>query len=74
MQFVVITSTLEDGSEVHDLMLETEATFVPVWAAPTASAARNAEHLLNLVATRLLDCGSDREVFALVAKVQEALQ
>jgi len=74
MKVRVVGSELEDGSMVHDLVLETGEALVPLWEAPDLSSARLAESLVGLVFTRIEEAGSRQELARLLARVQEALE
>lgn len=73
MEYKVVVSSLEDGSEVADVVVQTESAMVPVWEAPSVSSARIAETMFNMVAKRVEACGSNREMADLLSKLQEAL-
>ena len=62
---------LEDGSTTHDVYYSTPYGQELVAEPPSQRCAEAVADALNLVRERLLDCGSDREVFALMQRLYE---
>lgn len=64
-------SILEDGSAVYDVYYLTRYGEELVAQPPSQVSAEALADALNLVRTRILDCGSDQEVFRLSAALQQ---
>lgn len=69
--FRVSESTLEDGSVVYDVYYLTRYGEELVAQPPSQASAEALADALNLVRTRILDCGSDQEVFRLSTALQQ---
>lgn len=59
--FKVYENTLDDGSAVFSVMYQTPFISEVVAEPPSQACAEAIAEALNLVRTRFLDCGSDRE-------------
>lgn len=64
-------STLEDGSVVYDVYYLTRYGEELVAQPPSQKCAQALADALNLVRERILDCGSDQEVFGLMQELYE---
>lgn len=64
-------SILEDGSAVYDVYYLTRYGEELVAQPPSQVSAEALADALNLVRTRILDCGSDQEVFRLSTALQQ---
>lgn len=64
-------SLLEDGSVVYDVYYLTGYGEELVAQPPSQASAEALADALNLVRTRILDCGSDQEVFRLSTALQQ---
>lgn len=64
-------SILEDGSAVYDVYYLTPFGQELVAQPPSQASAEALADALNLVRTRILDCGSDQEVFRLSTALQQ---
>lgn len=62
---------LEDGSVVYDVYYLTRYGEELVAQPPSQASAEALADALNLVRTRILDCGSDQEVFRLSTALQQ---
>lgn len=69
--FRVSESILEDGSVVYDVYYLTRYGEELVAQPPSQASAEALADALNLVRTRILDCGSDQEVFRLMQELYE---
>lgn len=64
-------NNLEDGSTTHDVYYSTPFGQELVAEPPSQKCAQALADALNLVRERILDCGSDQEVFGLMQKLYE---
>ena len=69
--FRVSESILEDGSVVYDVYYLTRYGEELVAQPPSQASAEALADALNLVRIRILDCGSDQEVFRLTQELYE---
>lgn len=69
--FLTAENTLEDGSTTHDVYYFTPYGKELVAEPPSEVCADAIAEALNLVRSRFLDCGSDREVFQLGIALQQ---
>lgn len=72
--FHVSENTLEDGSSTFDVYLSSPYGQELVAEPPSQECAVEMAEALNRVLNAFLDCGSDREVLRLAARLQEALR
>lgn len=64
--FHVSENTLEDGSTTYDVYFSSTFGQELVAEPPSQQCSAALADALNLVRTRILDCGSDQEVFRLM--------
>lgn len=64
--FHVSENTLEDGSTTYDVYFSSTFGQELVAEPPSQKCSEALADALNLVRTRILDCGSDQEVFRLM--------
>jgi hypothetical protein len=69
--FKVYENTLDDGSNVFSVMYRTPYGDELVAEPPSKTSAEALAEALDLVRSRFLDCGSDREVIQRLASLQE---
>ncbi len=69
--FKVYENTLDDGSAVFYVVYCSHGEYNLVAEPPSQACAEAIAEALNLVRTRFLDCGSDREVIQRLASLQE---
>jgi hypothetical protein len=69
--FLTAENTLEDGSTTHDVCYFTPYGKELVAEPPSEVCAKAIAECLNLVRSRFLDCGSDREVLRLTNSLYE---
>ena len=64
-------NTLEDGSHTYDVYFSTPYGQELIAEPPSMRCADALADALNLVRERILDCGSDQEVFGLMQELYE---
>ena len=69
--FHVSENNLEDGSTTYDVYYSTPFGQELVAEPPSQKCAEALADALNLVRERILDCGSDQEVFRLMQELYE---